>query len=208
MKLHLVLLSACLATSAGCERCRRVEAPESTNSSIDQNASTPAATRSPAGHQQAPADLGREKATGETMNEGLHPMSGPRAGRDPHQPPSASSSRSNDERGARMVAPHLYMGNAEIRGALDKGTVPRILLRHLPSFRRCGAGASPPTERQRVSVRFTVARSGRVVNPQVEQSTIEDHQITRCLVQAMERMVFPGPADGAAQVRIIFYRRP
>jgi TonB family protein len=101
--------------------------------------------------------------------------------------------------GRRARAPDVVPGTASVRGALDKEIVRRIIRRHINEVRYCYEAEllRRPTLGGRVLVQFTVAASGQVVASGLQNSTLGNHQVDRCIVEAVRRWDFPRPLDGS-----------
>jgi TonB family protein len=84
-----------------------------------------------------------------------------------------------------------------VKGSLDKELIRREIKRHINEIRYCYSKElqAKPDLRGRVVVSFTIAASGRVVSSQVQQTTLGDSEVERCITQAFFRWSFPKPPD-------------
>ena len=119
-------------------------------------------------------------------------------------------------RGRRARAPRVVAGRAQVRGALDKEIIRRIIWRHDNEVRLC-FGDSKVTRRPRlrwrsgrlrrdppqtpyvggrVVVQFTISPTGQVVTSVVQKSTVNNRTVEVCLARAVRRWLFPKPRGG------------
>jgi TonB family protein len=107
--------------------------------------------------------------------------------------------------GRRVKAPDVLQGNIELRGALDKAIVRRIVQRHINEVKYCyEQGLSRrPGLRGRVQVQFTIAASGQVIASVLQDSTIGNARVENCVVSAIQRWEFPKP-NGSSLVIVSY----
>jgi hypothetical protein len=100
--------------------------------------------------------------------------------------------------GLRTSRPDVILGQASVRGSLDKEIVRRIVRRHLNEVRYCYEleVTKNPALGGRITVQFTIAASGQVVASALQSSTVGDLRVEGCTVQAVRRWEFPQPLDG------------
>jgi TonB family protein len=99
-------------------------------------------------------------------------------------------------RGRRV--PRVRQAKAKVTGALDKDIIRRIVRAHINEVRHCyNQGlVRDPALNGKVTVRFTIAATGRVSEASLASSTIPDRRVSRCIVKAVERWKFPKPRGG------------
>lgn len=99
---------------------------------------------------------------------------------------------------SRKTSPRVVAGRAEVRGALDKEIIRRIVRRHLNEVKYCyQQGLSARTEPTgRVVIQFTIAGSGQVVMSVVQKSTLNNRPVETCIARAVRRWLFPKPRGG------------
>lgn len=103
--------------------------------------------------------------------------------------------------GVRAAAPRVMAGRAEVRGALDKEILRRIIRRHINEVRYCyEKGRSTTDKGGRVQVAFVIEASGRVVSSEVESSTLGNAAVERCVASAVRRWEFPKINGGGVVV--------
>jgi TonB family protein len=100
--------------------------------------------------------------------------------------------------GRRARAPDVILGQANVRGSLDKEIIRRIIRRHLNEVKYCYEQELVrfPGLRGRVMVQFTIAASGQVIAAVLQNSTISNARIENCVVAAVRRWEFPHPIGG------------
>lgn len=100
--------------------------------------------------------------------------------------------------GRRARTPDVIPGQADVRGALDKEIVRRIIRRHINEVRYCYEQELTRNAALggRILVQFTIAASGQVIASVLQSSTIGNPRVENCAVQAVRRWEFPRPAGG------------
>ena len=101
--------------------------------------------------------------------------------------------------------PRIRTGDADVRGALSREVIRRVIRRHINEVRFCyeqGLNQRPDLE-GRVNARFTISSSGAVLNPSIADSTLGDTQVEQCIVGALGRWTFPAP-DGGGSVYVSY----
>ena len=106
-------------------------------------------------------------------------------------------------RGTRV--PTVRQAKAEVVGALDKDIIRRIVRAHINEVRYCynQALARDPNARGRIAVQFTISGNGKVPSAAVQDSTMKDPAVGRCIAQAVRRWTFPKP-EGGGQVAVLY----
>jgi hypothetical protein len=98
------------------------------------------------------------------------------------------------------MVPRFIPGDANVRGALDRDTIRRIVRRHINEVRYCYEQAlvTRPTLAGRLSVGFTIAGSGQVISSVLQSSTLGAGATAAesCIVNAVRRWEFPRPEGG------------
>ena len=100
--------------------------------------------------------------------------------------------------GRRAHPPEVALGVAQVRGALDKEIIRRVLRRHLNELKLCyekelvrkvlpGGG---------LVLRLTIGGSGMVLAAELRLSTIKDPAVEECALSAARGWEFPKPAGG------------
>ena len=106
-------------------------------------------------------------------------------------------------RGTRV--PTVRQAKAEVVGALDKDIIRRIVRAHINEVRYCynQALARDPNAKGRVAIQFTINATGKVPSATVQDSTMKDASVGRCISQAVRRWTFPKP-EGGGQVAVLY----
>jgi hypothetical protein len=100
-------------------------------------------------------------------------------------------------------------GPHEVRGAISKENVRRVIRLHINEIRFCyqqGLDVEPDLEGL-VRVGCGIDPTGAVVDPEIQKSTLESKDVLECIVKAFDRWTFPAPEDGKAvtlKVRYVF----
>jgi TonB family protein len=111
----------------------------------------------------------------------------------------AKAALATGDRGVgRATAPQIVPGPAEVRGALDKEIIHRIVRRHINEVKYCyeQESSKKPNLAGRITVQFTIAASGQVIASVLQSSTVGNLKIENCVVQAVRRWGFPHPEGG------------
>ena len=100
--------------------------------------------------------------------------------------------------GRRARAPKVLFGRAQVRGALDKEIIRRIIRRHIREVKFCYQKELQANESLggRVVIQFTIAATGQVLVSKVQNSTIGNSKVEQCIAQAVRRWLFPKPKGG------------
>ncbi|HEX4462933.1 MAG TPA: AgmX/PglI C-terminal domain-containing protein, partial [Polyangia bacterium] len=99
----------------------------------------------------------------------------------------------------RLAAlPGVVPGTANVRGALDKEIIRRVVRRHLNEVKFCYEKAliRQSSLSGRVTMQFTIGANGRVLASIVQSSTLNDREVEQCLQAAVSRWEFPQPNGG------------
>ncbi len=99
-------------------------------------------------------------------------------------------------RGKRV--PQVRQAKAQVKGALDKDIIRRIVRAHINEVRHCyNQGlVRDPNLSGRVAVQFTIGPTGKVPVAVVQESTIKDRDVANCVAKAVKRWTFPKPQGG------------
>lgn len=92
----------------------------------------------------------------------------------------------------------IHGEGTEIRGALAKEAIRRVIQQHLNEVRFCyteGLRATPDLS-GRVQVLFVISGSGAVQNASVVESGLHQPNVERCISEAVRRWNFPAPEGG------------
>lgn len=130
----------------------------------------------------------------------LHPELGPVA-QAPAAPSKPASGQQEGEK-KRPVPPAVVSGTAEVREALDKELIKRIVNRHFLSLRFCFEqfldDPSASTASRKVDVKFTIQESGDVSQASIVKSDYREPKLHQCLLDRVTKMKFPKPMGGFA----------
>lgn len=98
----------------------------------------------------------------------------------------------------RRTAPGVVPGVAEVRGALDRELVRRIIRRHINEVKFCYERelTRNPRIEGRVMIQFTIAPTGDVPQSSVQSSTLGSIPVEQCIASAVRRWEFPRPLGG------------
>lgn len=106
-------------------------------------------------------------------------------------------------RGARV--PRVRQAKADVKGALDKDIIRRVVRAHINEVRYCyNQGlVRDPNLKGRVAIQFTIGPSGSVPAAVVQESSIKDANVGQCVAKAVKRWKFPKP-DGGGNVVVTY----
>jgi TonB family protein len=94
--------------------------------------------------------------------------------------------------------PRVRQASAEVSEGLDPAIIRRVARAHINEIRYCyneGLSRNPELEGRAV-VRFEIGTSGRVHRAELQTSTLADAAVESCMVEAVERWMFPKPNAG------------
>ncbi len=88
---------------------------------------------------------------------------------------------------------------------LDKDTLRTVIHQERLRFRFCYESLLPrfPNLQGKVIVQFAIAPGGIVTDPQVKESTVDNAELERCLLDQVARLRFPDGAPGSAPTRTL-----
>jgi hypothetical protein len=101
--------------------------------------------------------------------------------------------------GVALDAPPRHAGEGdEVKGALDRDIIRRIVRAHINEVRSCydDGLANDPQLAGRVSINFVISGSGSVSSALVQDSTVSDATVSACIAAAVETWKFPKPRGG------------
>ncbi len=98
--------------------------------------------------------------------------------------------------------PSVVPGTAQVRGALDKELIRRIVRRHINEVTFCYQKelVRKPDLYGRVMIQFTIGGSGNVIASVVQQSTMNNASVDQCIAGAVRRWEFPKPQGGGVVI--------
>ena len=101
-------------------------------------------------------------------------------------------------RGRRGRAPRVVSGHSQVRGALDKEIIRRIIRRHINEVKYCYQKElqAKPDLYGRIIIQFTISPTGQVVMAVVQKSTLNNRNVETCVAKAFRRWLFPKPKGG------------
>ena len=103
-----------------------------------------------------------------------------------------------DKRGG----PRLLPGRTILEGSLGEAEIGRVIRQNLPRFKHCYERelTARPELAGKVALGFTIAPNGRVADPQIRESSLDDGAVERCLVSVLSTLEFPKPRGGGVVV--------
>ena len=106
-------------------------------------------------------------------------------------------------RGARV--PRVRQAKAEVKGAIDKDIIRRIVRSHINEVTHCyNQGlVKDPNLKGRVSIQFTIGPTGNVPVAVVQETSVKDGNVGQCIAKAVKRWKFPKP-DGGGNVVVTY----
>jgi hypothetical protein len=127
----------------------------------------------------------------------------------PESAPAWWGSRPTLPSSRRSGVPQVRMSDPDVRGSLDRAIVRRIVRAHINEVRYChGQGlVRRPDLEGRVTVRFRIDPTGKVITSAVDSTTVSDAAVGECIAKAVRRWKFP-VASGAVDVVYPFVLAP
>ena len=85
-----------------------------------------------------------------------------------------------------------------VRGSLDKEIIRRVVRKHRREIKYCYEQQLQKDENLagKVTVKFTISATGKVVAATISRSTLNNTKVERCLTGKIKRWVFPKPEGG------------
>jgi hypothetical protein len=108
-------------------------------------------------------------------------------------------------------AGQVTSGESTVQGSLDKEIIRRIVRRHMGEVKYCYESelAKKPDLAGRVAIRFAIAATGTVMNATLDNSTIRNPTLEKCIVGTIRNWPFPAPMRGdIVTVTFPFYLAP
>ena len=115
----------------------------------------------------------------------------------------------------RGPIPMVRQAKAEVKGALDKDIIRRIVRGHINEVRHCynQVLARDPSAQGRVKIQFVIGATGKVPSAVVQETTMKSAAVGSCIANAVKRWTFPKPQSSSVIVSYPFilesdYRGP
>lgn len=104
--------------------------------------------------------------------------------------------------GSGKKVPRVRQAKADVKGALDKDIIRRIVRAHINEIRYCyNKGLTKdPDLKGRVAVQFTIEGTGKVSDSKVSDTTLDEEDVEKCIAKAVNRWKFPKPSGGGKVV--------
>jgi TonB family protein len=98
----------------------------------------------------------------------------------------------------RPRTPDFLPGIPQVRGALDREIVRRVIRSHINEVKFCYEQEMTTRSELggRIMVQFTIAPGGQVLTSVLQSSTMGNARVENCTVQAVRRWEFPKPQGG------------
>lgn len=89
-----------------------------------------------------------------------------------------------------------------ILGSLDKDIIRRVVRSGMPAIRRCYESALPATGRPygKVVLKWVIQGSGTVRSAVVNDDTLADQRVLRCMLSVIKQLRFPKPKGGGTVI--------
>lgn len=97
---------------------------------------------------------------------------------------------------------NISAGSPIIMGSLDKELIRRVIHEHLPQIRYCYEKelSRNPGLFGKVATQFTISADGNVQSAEVQQSTMNNAEVERCITSKIRTWVFPKPKGGGVVI--------
>jgi TonB family protein len=94
----------------------------------------------------------------------------------------------------------------DVDGSLDPKLIVKTIRARMAGFKACYENAlkRSPNLQGKVTVTFTIDEEGRVTEASVEQDSLGDPDVGRCIVGIFKRLRFPKPDEGSVQASFPF----
>lgn len=102
-----------------------------------------------------------------------------------------------DSMAPRGVGSRVTLEKPEIEGSIDSDIVRRIIRRHVPALRGCydRALARKPGLAGKVALALDIAADGKVAKVELQEGTLGDASVERCMAELARKWEFPAPPD-------------
>ncbi len=103
---------------------------------------------------------------------------------------------------AKKGSPQVMPGKPMVMGSLDKAIIRRVVRQHRREIAWCYEKelAKKADLAGRVTAKFTISATGKVIAVIVRSSTLENKAVESCVMSKMRRWVFPEPKGGGIVV--------
>ncbi|MEW5853878.1 MAG: AgmX/PglI C-terminal domain-containing protein [Myxococcota bacterium] len=94
----------------------------------------------------------------------------------------------------------------EVDGSLDPKVITKTIRARMAGFKACYENAlkRSPNLQGKVTISFTIDEEGRVSEASVENDTLGDPEVGRCIANLFKRIRFPKPDEGTVQASFPF----
>ena len=101
----------------------------------------------------------------------------------------------------------ISKGEPIIMGSLDREIIRRVIKRHINQIRYCYERELTryPDLYGKVDMKFIINDQGRVAKVSVASSTLKNKSVEKCLMQRINRWIFPKPKGGKGSIVIVTY---
>jgi len=99
-----------------------------------------------------------------------------------------------------LPPPNVFAGRGEIRGALDREIIRRVIRRHINEVKYCYQKelSANPYLSGTILVKFTIGSAGLVTASGILRSTVGNTRVEQCIAHAIRRWRFPRPRGGGS----------
>jgi TonB family protein len=106
----------------------------------------------------------------------------------------------------KEVTSNLALENPEVTGYLDSDKISQVIKQKQSLIKACyEIGLRRNTGiNGKVVVKFTINESGKVIEASIEESTLGDPIVEKCILRMIERLTFPPPEKGQVTVTYPF----
>ena len=100
------------------------------------------------------------------------------------------------------IAPHVFDSTITVNGRLPPEVIQGVVREYFRRSRACHESAlrDHPDLNGFVTVKFVIQRDGSVAAASDHDSTLTDHAVVQCFVDAFGQMSFPAPEGGIVTV--------
>lgn len=101
------------------------------------------------------------------------------------------------------IEPEVIPGEPETQGALDREIIQRVVRQHRREMQHCYQQELQrnPDLAGRITMQWVISPTGDVVTASVQETTMNNQQVERCMARRIQRWSFPEP-DGGGVVRV------
>lgn len=120
----------------------------------------------------------------------------------PPQLPVQVPNSANSEPRFVDKTPKLKIGNPEVKGAINKRIIQKIVRNHVPELTACFEAELVKKKdlSGKIKIKWVISPEGDVATALVKESTMKNKKVETCMINSIKKLRFPKPKDGLVHV--------